>query len=126
MPDAEEAARELGKAMTFMEEKVSLPGNLSSNLSKLEDAGYVEIEKGYAGKKPRTRLRLTAVGVAVGLGGALATSRILEGVMVGLQARNPVVYVVVAAGLVAVAAVAAYLPARRATRIDPVEALRPE
>ena len=37
-------------------------GNLSSHLSKLETARYVEIEKGYAGKKPRTRLRLTAVG----------------------------------------------------------------
>jgi DNA-binding MarR family transcriptional regulator len=37
-------------------------GNLSSHLSKLEVAGYVEIEKGYAGKKPRTRLRLTAEG----------------------------------------------------------------
>ena len=37
-------------------------GNLSSHLSKLEAAGYVEVEKGYAGKKPRTRLRLTAVG----------------------------------------------------------------
>ena len=39
-------------------------GNLSSHLSKLEAAGYVEIEKGYAGKKPRTRLRLTAVGLS--------------------------------------------------------------
>ena len=37
-------------------------GNLSSHLNKLEAAGYVEIEKGYAGKKPRTRLRLTAEG----------------------------------------------------------------
>ena len=37
-------------------------GNLSSHLSKLEAAGYVEIEKGYAGKKPRTRLRLTPEG----------------------------------------------------------------
>lgn len=37
-------------------------GNLSSHLSKLEMAGYVEIEKGYAGKKPRTRLRLTEEG----------------------------------------------------------------
>ncbi len=37
-------------------------GNLSSHLSKLETAGYVEIEKGYAGKRPRTRLRLTTVG----------------------------------------------------------------
>ncbi len=37
-------------------------GNLSSHLSKLEAAGYVEIEKGYAGKKPRTTLRLTGAG----------------------------------------------------------------
>jgi DNA-binding MarR family transcriptional regulator len=37
-------------------------GNLSSHLSKLEAAGYVEIDKGYAGKKPRTRLRLTKLG----------------------------------------------------------------
>lgn len=37
-------------------------GNLSSHLSKLEEAGYVEVEKGYVGKKPRTWLRLTAVG----------------------------------------------------------------
>lgn len=37
-------------------------GNLSSHLSKLEAAGYVEIEKGYAGKKPRTLLRLTPEG----------------------------------------------------------------
>jgi DNA-binding MarR family transcriptional regulator len=37
-------------------------GNLSSHLSKLESADYVEIEKGYAGKKPRTRIRLTEVG----------------------------------------------------------------
>lgn len=37
-------------------------GNLSSHLNKLEAAGYVEIEKGYAGKKPRTLLRLTQMG----------------------------------------------------------------
>jgi DNA-binding MarR family transcriptional regulator len=37
-------------------------GNLSSHLSKLEAAGYVEIQKGYAGKKPRTTLQLTVEG----------------------------------------------------------------
>jgi DNA-binding MarR family transcriptional regulator len=37
-------------------------GNLSSHLSKLEAAGYVEVDKGYAGKKPRTRLSLTKLG----------------------------------------------------------------
>jgi DNA-binding MarR family transcriptional regulator len=37
-------------------------GNLSSHLSKLESAGYVEIEKGFSGKKPRTSLQLTKAG----------------------------------------------------------------
>ncbi|UCE11862.1 MAG: transcriptional regulator [Candidatus Thorarchaeota archaeon] len=37
-------------------------GNLSSHLSKLETAGYVEVDKGYEGKKPRTVLRLTEKG----------------------------------------------------------------
>ncbi|MFN2149630.1 MAG: winged helix-turn-helix domain-containing protein [Anaerolineales bacterium] len=37
-------------------------GNLSSHLSKLEEAGYVEIEKGYVGKKPNTMARLTDAG----------------------------------------------------------------
>lgn len=37
-------------------------GNLSSHLSKLEQAGYIEVDKGYAGKKPRTLLRLTPAG----------------------------------------------------------------
>ena len=37
-------------------------GNLASHLSKLEAAGYVEVDKSFAGKKPRTRLRLTTVG----------------------------------------------------------------
>jgi DNA-binding MarR family transcriptional regulator len=37
-------------------------GNLSSHLSKLEDAGYVKVEKGFVGKKPRTTLQLTEEG----------------------------------------------------------------
>jgi DNA-binding transcriptional ArsR family regulator len=37
-------------------------GNLSSHVSKLQEAGYVEVDKGFAGKKPRTLLSLTAAG----------------------------------------------------------------
>ena len=48
---------------TFLTNATELTdGYLSSPLSKLVTAGYVEIEKGYAGKNPRTRLRLTAEG----------------------------------------------------------------
>ena len=37
-------------------------GNLSSHVSKLEEAGYVEVDKGFVGKKPRTMVRLTSAG----------------------------------------------------------------
>lgn len=47
----------------FMQKQTGLTkGNLSSHLSKLEDAGYVEIVKEFEGKRPRTLLRLTASG----------------------------------------------------------------
>jgi DNA-binding MarR family transcriptional regulator len=48
---------------TFMANITELTdGNLSSHLTKLEEAGYVEIEKGYTGKKPHTTIRLTLEG----------------------------------------------------------------
>lgn len=71
-------------------------------------------------------LRLAAVGALLGLIGAVAASRAIEGVMVGVEARNPTAYVGAAVVLLLVAAAASYLPARRATKIDPIEALRPE
>ena len=71
-------------------------------------------------------LRLTMVGAFLGLVGAFAASRVMEGAMVGVEAGDPVAYVIAAIVLVAVAAAASYLPARRATKIDPIQALRPE
>ena len=50
---------------TFLANATELThGNLSSHLTRLEDAGYVEIEKGFAGKKPRTTIRLKPEGRA--------------------------------------------------------------
>jgi ABC-type antimicrobial peptide transport system permease subunit len=69
-------------------------------------------------------MSLVAAGIVIGLAGALATSRVLEGLLYGVEARDPLTFSVVPAVLVMVALAASWLPARRATRIDPVTALR--
>jgi putative ABC transport system permease protein len=71
-------------------------------------------------------LGLAVLGVAIGLAGALAMSRILRSMLFGITATDTLTFVSVAAGLLAVAFVASYLPARRAARIDPMRALRYE
>jgi predicted permease len=71
-------------------------------------------------------LRLAAFGVAIGFVGALAMTRLMQGVLYGVTAYDPLTFAIVATGLVAVAAFASWLPALRATRVDPLEALRAE
>jgi predicted permease len=71
-------------------------------------------------------LLLGAVGVAVGLAGALLLSRVLSGMLYSLSPRDPVTLGAVALLLLATTLLAGYLPARRATRVDPVIALRAE
>jgi predicted permease len=71
-------------------------------------------------------LRLVVVGVAAGLAGAVALSRSIESLLFGVTSLDPQTYVVAALGLVAVGLAAACLPAARASRIDPVRALRQE
>ncbi len=69
-------------------------------------------------------LRLTAIGLAFGIAGALAVSRLLTSVLFGVKSTDPATYVLVALALLATAAIASYLPARRAMRVDPITALR--
>lgn len=71
-------------------------------------------------------LRLSLLGAMVGLMGAWAVSRWLSAAVPTLPTHDPMVFVVVTAVLVGVALLACYLPARRATRVDPIEALRAE
>jgi putative ABC transport system permease protein len=60
----------------------------------------------------------------VGLGGAAALSRLMSSLLFGVGPLDPVTYLVVSAGLATIALLAGYLPARRASRLDPVVALR--
>jgi predicted permease len=67
-----------------------------------------------------------AGGVIVGIAGALALTRFMESLLFGVTATDPVTFGAVSLLLVAIAATASYIPARRATRVDPVRALRQE
>ena len=71
-------------------------------------------------------MRLVAAGVVAGVAGALALSRVLEGLLYGVEPTDPLTIGAVVALLAAVALVANLLPARRAARADPVAALRYE
>ena len=71
-------------------------------------------------------LTLAAAGLAIGLIGAAAMMRLLSSFLFGVNPFDPVTYVAVTAGLGLVALIATWLPARQATRIDPMMALRAE
>ena len=69
-------------------------------------------------------LRPALAGLGLGIAAALALSRSLRTLVYGIGVADPVSYIAMAAGLLAVAAAACWIPARRATRIDPLAALR--
>ncbi len=71
-------------------------------------------------------LGLAAAGVGLGLAGAIAATRLLEGLLFSVSTTDPTVYTALAGLLLAIAALACYVPARRAMRVDPVVALRSE
>ena len=74
----------------------------------------------------REGMLLVVVGLAIGLAGAFALTRVMSSLLFGVTAKDPITFVVVAILLSLVALIACYVPAQRATRIDPLEALRYE
>jgi putative ABC transport system permease protein len=86
------------------------------------------------GARPRDVLKLvmkqglvlTMVGLAIGLFAALFATRFIDAQLYGVRATDPFIFAVIAVLLTAVSLLACYLPARRATKVDPLKALRYE
>jgi putative ABC transport system permease protein len=110
---------------------VGIYGTMSYVVGERRREMGIRIALGAAGSSVTTlvvrqALLLTSVGIALGLGAAMATTRLLESFLYGVTTADPSAFVVGVLVLGGVALLASYLPARRATLVDPVTALRAE
>lgn len=71
-------------------------------------------------------MRMVIIGLVLGLAGAFALTRVFASLLLGVGTTDPLTFVGVAALLVVIALLACWIPARRATKVDPLVALRQE
>jgi ABC-type antimicrobial peptide transport system permease subunit len=81
---------------------------------------------GVIGLFVRHGLKMSAIGAICGLTAAFALTRLMKSLLFEVSPADPLTYVAASAGLILAATLGSYLPARRATRVDSVEALRAE
>ncbi len=101
-----------GATLTGRDEPMQLRGALGASGPELRALVF------------RGGMRLALIGLAIGLGGALMLGRLLSSLLYGVSARDPLTLAVVTVTLAAIAAAACFLPARRATKVNPIVALR--
>lgn len=80
----------------------------------------------FSGLFVRQGLLVVAIGIGAGIGGALATGKSLASLVFGVTVTDPVTLAAAATLLITVALLACYIPARSATHVDPMTALRSE
>ena len=85
-------------------------------------AGRAQVLRAIVGQA----LALAAIGIAIGAAAAFLLTRLMTGLLFDVTPDDPITFAAVAVVLAAVAAAASYVPGRRATRVDPVVALRAE
>jgi ABC-type antimicrobial peptide transport system permease subunit len=118
-------------AMALLIGLVGIYGVISYSVSQRRREIGIRVALG-AQQRELTRLfiahgfGLALIGVACGLAGAVGLTRVLGSLLFGVNPVDPLTYSVVSLGLIAAAMVASYIPAVRAMRVDPVEALRAE
>jgi len=69
-------------------------------------------------------MSLTLIGVSLGLAAALALTRVMKNLLFEVSATDPATFTLIASLLIGAALIASYIPARRATKVDPLQALR--
>jgi hypothetical protein len=110
--------------MTFTLVLLGIAGAMGLLLGLVGIYGVVARAGALQGMFVREAARLAGAGVAAGLAAAAALSRLMSSLLFGVGPLDPVTYAIVTLLLIAVAMAAAYVPARRSTRVDPIEVLR--